>query len=336
MEKNWKKGGKFRCFGYFVCEEDASSLVFVSFAIVHVDRVETDLLVVLLESSEVLPGLGELSLLHALPDVPMDEGPLGVHQVELVVQPSPSLSDGGGVGEHADSSWGFGQIPSRDDGWRLVVDANLEAGGTPVNELDAPLGLDGRDGGIDVLGDDITSVEETAGHVLAMARVALHHLVGGLEAGVGDLPHSELLMVSLLSGDDGGVGDQREVDPGVGHQVGLELSQINIEGSVKSQRGRDGGDDLTNQAVEVGVGWPVNVQVPPTDVVDGLVVDHEGTVGMLQSGMSSQDSIVRFDHSGGHLRCRVDGELKLGLLSVVNGKTLHEKGGESRASTTSK
>merc|ERR550539_559030 len=219
MEKNWKRGGKFGCFDYFVCEEDASSLVFVSFAIVHVDRVETDLLVVLLESSEVLPGLGELSLLHALPDVPMDEGPLGVHQVELVVQPSPSLSDGGGVGEHADSSWGFGQIPSRDDGWRLVVDANLEAGGTPVNELDAPLGLDGRDGGIDVLGDDITSVEETAGHVLAMARVALHHLVGGLEAGVGDLPHSELLMVSLLSGDDGGVGDQREVDPGVGHKL---------------------------------------------------------------------------------------------------------------------
>merc|ERR550539_1563880 len=253
MEKNWKRGGKFGCFDYFVCEEDASSLVFVSFAIVHVDRVETDLLVVLLESSEVLPGLGELSLLHALPDVPVDEGPLGVHQVELVVQPSPGLSDGGGVGEHADSSWGFGQIPSRDDGWRLVVDANLEASGTPVNELDAPLGLDGRDGGIDVLGDDITSVEETAGHVLAMARVALHHLVGGLEAGVGDLPHSELLMVSLLRGDDGGVGDQREVDPGVGHQVGLELSQINIEGSVKSQRGRDGGDNLTNDFIQIGV-----------------------------------------------------------------------------------
>merc|ERR1719464_1171715 len=88
--------------------------------------------------------------------------------------------------------------------------------------------------------------------------------------------------------------------------------------------------------VEVGVGWPVNVQVPPADVVDGLVVDHEGTVGMLQRGVSSQDSIVRFDHSGGHLRCRVDGELKLGLLSVINGKTLHQKGGKSRASTSSK
>ena len=63
------------------------------------------------------------------------------------------------------------------------------------------------------------------------------------------------------------------MDPGVGHQVGLELSQIDIESSVKSQGGRDGGDNLTDQSVEVGVRRPVDVQVPPTDVVDCLVVD---------------------------------------------------------------
>merc|ERR1719445_1031098 len=182
----------------------------------------------------------------------------------------------------------------------------------------------------------VAPVEETAGHVLAMPGVALHHLVGGLEAGVGDLPDSELLVVSLLSGDDGSVGDQREVDPGVGHQVGLELSQINIESSVKPQGGRDGGHDLTDQSVEAGIGRPVNVQVPPTDVVDCLVVNHEGAVGMLQSGMSSQDSIVRLNNSGGHLRSGVDGELKLGLLAVVDGKTLHQKGGESGSSASSK
>merc|ERR1719219_2792863 len=102
------------------------------------------------------------------PDVPVDEGSLGVHQVELVVQPGPGLGDGGGVGEHADSSGGLGQITSRNDSWWLVVDTNLESSGTPVNKLDAPLGLDGGDGGIDVLGDHVTPVEETAGHVLAM------------------------------------------------------------------------------------------------------------------------------------------------------------------------
>merc|ERR1711981_948860 len=174
-------------FDYFVCEEDASSLVFISNITTSLFRVESDLLVVLLESGEVLPGLGELPLLHALPDVPVDEGPLGVHQVELVVQPGPGLSDGRGVGEHADSSGSFGQIPSRNDSWRLVVDTNLEPGGTPVNKLDAPLGLDGGDGRIDILGDHIAPVEKTAGHVLPVSGVALPHLVGGLEAGVGDL-----------------------------------------------------------------------------------------------------------------------------------------------------
>merc|ERR1712088_1113729 len=48
------------------------------------------------------------------------------------------------------------------------------------------------------------------------------------------------------------------------------------------------------------------------------------------------DSIVRFDHSGGDLRSRVDGELKLGLLAVVNGKTFHEERGKSRSGSSSK
>ena len=64
----------------------------------------------------------------------------------------------------------------------------------------------------------------------------------------------ELQTTNLLGGDDGGVGDQREVDPGVGHQVGLELGQVHVESSVEPQRGRDGGHDLPNQPVEVGVG----------------------------------------------------------------------------------
>merc|ERR1719251_189929 len=315
--------------------EKIVSLIFISL-ISSIDRVESDLLVVLLESSEVLPGLGELSLLHALPDVPVDEGPLGVHQVELVVQPGPGLSDGRGVGEHADSAGNLSLVSTRDDGRRLVVDTNLEPGGTPVNELDAPLGLDGGDGSIDILGDDIAPVEETAGHVLPVSGVALHHLVGGLEAGVGDLTNSELLVVSLLRGDDGSVGDQREVDPGVGHQVGLELSQVNIESSVKSQRGRDGGHNLTDQSVEVGVGRTLHIEISPADVVDCLVVNHEGAVGMLQSGMGSQNRVVRLDHSGGDLRSRVDGELKLGLLAVVNGKTFHEERGKSGSSSASK
>ena len=104
----------------------------------------------------------------------MDEGTLGVHEIELVVKTSPSLGDGGGVGKHADGALDLGEISTGDDGRGLVVDTDLEASGAPVDKLDGTLGLDGSDGGVDVLGDDITTVEETAGHVLAMTRVALN------------------------------------------------------------------------------------------------------------------------------------------------------------------
>ena len=43
------------------------------------------------------------------------------------------------------------------------------------DELDGALGLDGGDRGADVLGDDVTAVNHAAGHVLAVAGVALDH-----------------------------------------------------------------------------------------------------------------------------------------------------------------
>jgi hypothetical protein len=134
------------------------------------------------------------------------EGALGVHEIELVVESGEHLSDGGGVADHAAGSHDLGEVTSGHDGGGLVVDADLEASGAPVDELDGPLGLDGGDGSVDVLGDDITSVHHRAGHVLAVARVALGHHVGGLEAAVGDLSDGELLVIGLFGGDDGGVG----------------------------------------------------------------------------------------------------------------------------------
>ena len=105
----------------------------------------------------------------------------------------------------------------------------------------------------------------------------------------------------LLSGDDRGVCGQGEVDPGVGHQVGLELSQVDVEGTIEPQGGGDGGHDLGDQPVQVGVGGTLDVQVTAADVVDGLIVDHEGTVRVLQGGVGGEDGVVGLNNSGGHL-----------------------------------
>ena len=69
----------------------------------------------------------------------------------------------------------------------LIVDANFEPGGTPIDELNALLRLDGGDCRIYVLWNDITTVEQAACHVLAAAWITLDHLAGWLEASIGDL-----------------------------------------------------------------------------------------------------------------------------------------------------
>ena len=65
------------------------------------------------------------------------------------------------------------------------------------------------------------------------------------------------------------------------------------------------------------------------DVIDGLVVDHESAVGVLQSGVGGQNAVVRLNDCSRYLRGRVDGKLKLRLLAIVDGEALHQQGGET-------
>jgi hypothetical protein len=104
-----------------------------------------------------------------------------------MVESGEDFSNGGRVGDHAYGSHDLSKITSGDDCRGLIVDSNLESGGTPVDELDGSLGLDGSNRSIDVLRNDITSVEHGAGHVLTMTGVTLSHHVSGLKGGVGDL-----------------------------------------------------------------------------------------------------------------------------------------------------
>lgn len=86
---------------------------------------------------------------------------------------------------------------------------------------------------------------------------------------------------------------------------------------------------LGNQTVEVLVVGTLNAEVAAADVVDGLVVDHETAVRVLQSGVGGQDGVVRLNHGGGDLGRRVDAELELALLAIVNGQALHEQSSET-------
>lgn len=316
-----------------------------------------NLLVVALKGSQVLTGLGEFTLLHTLTNVPVDESTLGVHEVELVVESGPGLGDGGGVGQHAatfdlplaflclenvayqmeknlHSALEVGKVAVGDLLGRLVADTDLETSRAPVDELDGALSLQGGHGSVGLLGDDITTVQQASGHVLAVAGITLDHLVIGLKAAHGDLVDGVGLVGGLVRGDDGGVGHQREVNTGVGDQVGLELVEIDVEGTVETEGSGDGRDNLGDQAVEVLVARALDAEVAAADVVDGLVVNHEAAVGVLKGGVGGEDRVVGLNNGGGVLRSRVNAEFQLGLLAVVNGQTLHQESTETGTSTT--
>merc|ERR1712071_538033 len=126
----------------FLVSYRGNSLVLIVLALLSsLSRVKADLLVILLESSKVLPCLRELALLHALSDIPVHEGTLGVHEIKLMVKPCPCLSDGRGVRQHANCPLDLGEVASRHHGRWLVVDANLE-GAVRVFEG----GVGGQDG----------------------------------------------------------------------------------------------------------------------------------------------------------------------------------------------
>merc|ERR1711931_368943 len=137
------------------------SLVFFSVILVLLfifHGIDSNLLVILLQRCHVFSCLRKLSFLHSLSDIPVHKSSLSVHQIELMVQSCPGLSDGGRVAEHADGPVHLGEVTSWDHGWWLVVDAHLETCRTPVDKLNGPPGLDCGNGCVDVLRNHITTV----------------------------------------------------------------------------------------------------------------------------------------------------------------------------------
>lgn len=275
-----------------------------------------------------------------------------------MVETVPGFRDGSRVGQHADGAVDRGQLATGNTHGLLVVDAKLETSRAPFDQVEGGLGLEGGNGRRAVTGDDVSAVQQGNSHVLSIARVTDNHLVVRLEAckrgksdtcstqtgyaecGIhtleGQVVHLEALVGALVAGDNRSVGDQRVMDTRVRDQVGLELVQVDVQGTVKAQTGGDGADNLSDQAVQVLIAGTRDIQVAAADVVDSLVVDQESTVGVFDSAVSGQDRVVGLDNGRGHLRGRVHRELELALLAIIRSKTLQEERAETGTSTTTK
>lgn len=111
-------------------------------------------------------------------------------------------------------------------------------------------------------------------------------------------------MVGFLSRNDRKICDQKEMDPEVEHQVSLEFCQVNVQSHIKSEGSNNGRHNLANKMVKISVGWVLNIKVSMTDIVDSLIAYHEDIIRVLQTGVSGEDGIVRFNGIGRKLQGR--------------------------------
>jgi len=124
------------------------------------------------------------------------------------------------------------------------------------------------------------------------------------------------------------------MDSWIWDQVSLEFGDINVKGTIESEGSGKGGDNLGDQSVKVGVSWSLDIEISSADIVNGLVIDHDGDISVLEEGVSGEDGVVWLNNGGGNLWGWVDGETELGFLTVVNGESLEEERSETGSGTT--
>ena len=77
---------------------------------------------------------------------------------------APGSGDSSCVREHTQAAVDLGQVTARDTGGSLTADTKLESGRAPIHDPNRLPGLDGSDGCLDILGNDVTTIKQTTGH----------------------------------------------------------------------------------------------------------------------------------------------------------------------------
>jgi hypothetical protein len=76
-----------------------------------------------------------------------------------------------------------------------------------------------------------------------------------------------------------------------------------------------------------------NVELLSADIVNGLVIHHEGAVRVFQGSVGREDGVVWLDDGAAHLRRRIYAKFELRFLAIIGGEALHQK--STKAGTSS-
>ena len=219
----------------------------------------------------------------------MEESLSPEHSRELLRDTLEEFLDSGAVtdegGRHLETTW-----------WD-VTDSGLHVVGDPFNEVAAVLVLDVQHLFVDLLHGHTATEHGGDGEISAVTRIAGSHHVLGVEHLLGELWDGESSVLLATTGCKRSETRHEEVKTRERHHVDGQFTEISIKLAGESETGGDSGHGGGDEMVQVTVCWGGEFQGPEADVVQSLVVDTVGLVGVLNELVDRQSGVIRL-HNG--------------------------------------
>lgn len=147
-----------------------------------------------------------------------------------------------------------------------------------------------------------------ARQITAVTEVRGSHHVLGVEHLLRQLGNGDSTERVSAAAGQGSEADHEEVETREGHHVDSKLAEVRVELARETERNRDAGHDGRHQVVEVAIRRVGQLQRAHADVVEGLVVNTEGLVGVLDELVDGEGGVVGLDNGIGDLGRGDDGE----------------------------
>merc|ERR1719244_877964 len=119
------------------------------------------------------------------------------------------------------------------------------------------------------------------GEIPSMSWIACSHHVLGIEHLLSELWNSEGTVLLRATSSQGGEPRHEEVETREGDHVHGQLPQVSIQLSREPERGGDSGHGKGNQVVKITIGGVGQLQGSEADIVESLVINTVGLVGIL-------------------------------------------------------